>query len=61
MFGYWKERNVLPSSPITAIKAVKVKGGHVQGPYTDEQVAAILAAVPQNGTDEYPAGGTQAL
>jgi integrase len=47
MFGYWKERNVLPSSPITAIKAVKVKGGHVQGPYTDEQVAAILAAVPQ--------------
>lgn len=27
MFGYWKERNVPPSSPITAIKAVKVKGG----------------------------------
>jgi hypothetical protein len=23
------------------------EGGHVQGPYTDEQVAAILAAVPQ--------------
>lgn len=47
MFKYWTERKVLQESPITSIKAIKVKGDHVQGPYSDEQVTAILAAVPK--------------
>ena len=47
MFKYWKERNVLRENPIASIKAIQVKGGHVQGPYTDDQVTAILTAVPK--------------
>jgi site-specific recombinase XerD len=47
MFRYWKDRNVLKDSPIASIRAIRVKGSHVQGPYSDQQVTAILAAVPK--------------
>ncbi len=45
MFNWWLERKVILESPIKCIKATKLKSGHVQGPYSEEQMTAILAAI----------------
>jgi integrase len=45
MFAYWRDRKIIDQSPIAPIKPVRVSADHVQGPYSDEQVASILAAV----------------
>jgi integrase len=45
-FAYLTKRKVLRDNPILPIDAAKVSRDFVQGPYTDEQVNAIVAAVP---------------
>ncbi|MFL6428708.1 MAG: tyrosine-type recombinase/integrase, partial [Acidobacteriaceae bacterium] len=45
MFSFLKKRGVIDESPIADIKAVRPSKDHVQGPYTDEQVTKLLAAV----------------
>jgi integrase len=39
------EKKLLIEDPIRSIKSIKAKTGHVQGPYTDEQVTAIFCAI----------------
>jgi integrase len=48
MFNYMEEREVLVKSPADAIRAVKPDRGHLQGPYTDEQVKNILASIEKS-------------
>lgn len=48
MFRYMEKRGVLVKSPAEAIDAVKPDLGHVQGPYTDEQVRKILASIEKS-------------
>jgi integrase len=48
MFRYMEKRGVLVKSPAEAIDAVKPDLGHVQGPYTDEQVNKILVSVEKS-------------
>ena len=48
MFKYLEKRGVLLKSPADAIDAVKPDRGHVQGPYTDEQVKKIVACVEKS-------------
>ncbi len=45
MVRYWFERGILDRDPIAVIKPIRANGDHVQGPYTDQQVAAILKQV----------------
>jgi site-specific recombinase XerD len=45
IFNFWVEKKLLIEDPIKSIKAIKAPVGHVQGPYTDEQVTAIFAAI----------------
>jgi site-specific recombinase XerD len=45
IFNFWVEKKLLTDDPIKSIKAVKAPVGHVQGPYTDEQVTAIFGAI----------------
>jgi integrase len=51
MFAFLKERDVIDSSPIASIKAVRPCKDHVQGPYTDEQVKKVLAAIETDTPD----------
>jgi integrase len=51
MFAFLRERGVIDSSPIVSIKAVRPGKDHVQGPYTDEQVEKVLAAIETNIPD----------
>jgi integrase len=51
MFAFLKERGVIDSSPIASIKAIRPGKDHVQGPYIDEQVKKVLAAVETNVPD----------
>ncbi|HVJ06754.1 MAG TPA: tyrosine-type recombinase/integrase [Acidisarcina sp.] len=44
-FRYLVERKVLKESPIAAIKPIKPDADLVQGPYSDEQIEKITAAV----------------
>ena len=48
MFRYMEKRGVLLKSPAEAIDAVKPDLGHVQGPYTDEQVNKVLANIEKS-------------
>jgi integrase len=48
MFKYLEKRSVLLKSPADAIDAVKPDRGHVQGPYTDEQIRKIVACVEKS-------------
>jgi site-specific recombinase XerD len=41
-FSFWVARKVLTENPILDIKPIKTDAEHVQGPYTDEQVEALL-------------------
>jgi len=45
MFLFWEKRGVLEQSPAASIHRSKVDGDHVQGPYTDAQVADMFANV----------------
>lgn len=45
VFSYWKSVGALKENPISAIKADRPSKDHVQGPYTDEQVTALMASV----------------
>jgi len=45
MFRYWHEHKVIPDNVAAIVKPVKAGEDHVQGPYTDEQVEAILRQV----------------
>jgi integrase len=45
-FAYLTKRNVLRENPILPINAARISRDFVQGPYTDEQMNAIVAAVP---------------
>lgn len=51
MFAFLKERGVIDTSPIASIKAVRPAKDHVQGPYTDEQVNKLLAAIETTTPD----------
>jgi integrase len=48
MIRYWSERGILDRNPCAVIKPIRANGDHVQGPYSDEQVAAILKQVKHN-------------
>jgi len=41
---YLHERKVITDNPIASIPSSKAPTNHLQGPYTDEQLAAIIAA-----------------
>jgi integrase len=45
LFRFLVEREVIDRNPIAAIKPIKAKTGHVQGPYSDEQIAAIFSKI----------------
>jgi site-specific recombinase XerD len=45
IFNFWIEKKLLTENPIKSIRAVKAPVGHVQGPYSDEQVTAIFGAI----------------
>ena len=45
MFAHMVKLKVIPESPADPIEAANVTSDHVQGPYTDTQVKAILAHV----------------
>jgi integrase len=45
MFRYWHEHKLISENPVVAIKPVKGTGDHVQGPYEDKQVDAVLEEV----------------
>lgn len=45
VFAYWKSIGALKENPIAAIKADRPSKDHVQGPYTEDQVNALLASV----------------
>jgi len=45
MFRYWHEHKVIPDNVAATVKPVKANSDHVQGPYTDEQVEAVLRQV----------------
>jgi integrase len=45
MFRYWHEHKVIPDNVAATVKPVKANGDHVQGPYSDEQVEAVLREV----------------
>jgi integrase len=51
MFAFLKTRGVIDTSPIASIKAVRPPKDHVQGPYTDEQVSKLLAAIETTTPD----------
>jgi integrase len=51
MFAFLKERGVIDASPIASIKAVRPGKDHVQGPYTDDQVNKLLAAIETTTPD----------
>lgn len=42
MFKYLADAGVLDKNPIRSIEAIKLKGEHAQGPYTNEQVKAMF-------------------
>ena len=44
-FAYWAMLKLLKENPILAIKADPPPKDHVQGPYTEEQVTALMASV----------------
>lgn len=55
MFAHMVKMKAIPQSPAYPIEAANVTSDHVQGPYTDAQVKAILAHVedvPQTVTDK---------
>lgn len=45
VFKFWVECGVIEINPIAPIKAVRLNGDHLQGPYIEEQIAAIFAAI----------------
>jgi integrase len=45
VFKFWVGIHVLTQNPIVGIEAVSAGTDHVQGPYTDKQIAAIFAHV----------------
>jgi integrase len=54
MFAHMVKVKAIPESPANPIEAAHVTSDHVQGPYTDTQVKAILAhveSVPRSVTD----------
>ncbi len=54
-FSYMHELKVIDSDPIKGLKAVKVDDDFLQGPYTEEQVEAVLkcaAAFTPTGLDD---------
>jgi integrase len=44
-FAYWTMLKVIKENPILAIKADPPSKDHVQGPYTEEQVTALMASI----------------
>lgn len=42
MFRYWHEHKVIPENVAAIVKPVKGSSDHVQGPYSDEQVEAVM-------------------
>lgn len=45
MFRYWHEHKVILDNVAATIKPIKADGEHVQGPYSDEQIEAVLHQV----------------
>jgi site-specific recombinase XerD len=45
MFRFLVERDVIETSPIAAIRPIRPKGEHFRGPYTDEQIGRLFAAI----------------
>lgn len=45
MFRYWHEQKVIPDNVASTVRPIKAIGDHVQGPYSDEQVEAVLRQV----------------
>lgn len=42
MFAFLHERGVIEHNPIAAIKSIRLSRGHVQGPFSDQQVSEIF-------------------
>lgn len=49
IFRYWHERDLIDRNPALAVKPARGPEDHVQGPYSDEQVAALLGQVASEG------------
>lgn len=49
IFKFWFERGLIERNPVLPVKPVKRPDDHVQGLYTDEQIAAILRQVDGEG------------
>jgi integrase len=45
MFRYWYEHKVIPENVAAIVKPVKANLDHVQGPYSDEQVEAVMRQI----------------
>jgi integrase len=45
MFRYWHEHKITPENVATTVRPVRLDGDHVQGPYTDEQVEAVMRQI----------------
>jgi site-specific recombinase XerD len=45
MFRYWHEHRVIPENAAASVRPVRLDGDHVQGPYTDEQIDAVLRQI----------------
>ena len=49
IFKFWFERGLIDRNPVLPVKPVKRPDDHVQGPYSDQQVAAILRQLDAEG------------
>lgn len=45
MFRYWHEHKVIAENVAAIVKPVKASGDHVQGPYSDQQVEAVVRQI----------------
>ena len=49
IFKFWFERGLIERNPVLPVKPVKRPMDHVQGPYSEDQVAAILRQADAEG------------
>src|SRR5690348_2233577 len=49
IFKFWFERGLIERNPVLPVKPVKRPDDHVQGPYSDKQIAAILRQLDPEG------------
>lgn len=64
MFAFLQQRGVIEQNPIAPIRAIRLSGEHVQGPYTEQQLKKIFAHIhdvvpPTIPADEKKVYGTR--